>query len=87
MEIDTQLTDYVTTTYLQGNYMTTRSITEALMNNDASITFLVDNIYDKTYLDNKITGLGSTDCLNFKNVLIVLIHPHIMIINLKLIIY
>ena len=42
-EIDTQLTDYVTISYLQCNYMTTLSITETLMNNYASITFLVDN--------------------------------------------
>ena len=42
-EIDTQLTDYATISYLQGNYMTTLSITEALMNNFASITLLVDN--------------------------------------------
>ena len=47
-EIDTQLTDYVTTTYLQANYMTSVSITETLMNNYASLTFLVDNLYDKT---------------------------------------
>ena len=48
--------------------MTTLSITETLMNNYASITFLVDN-YDKTYLDNQITSLVSTDCLklNYTN--------------------
>ena len=40
-EIDTQLTDYVTTAYLQANYMTSISITETSMNNYASITFLV----------------------------------------------
>ena len=42
-EVDTQLTDYVTISHLHGNYMTTLSITEALMNNYASITSLVDN--------------------------------------------
>ena len=66
-EIDTHVTDYVTTTYLQGSYMTTLSITEALMNNYASITSLVDNLYDKTYLDNQITGLLSIDCVNLKH--------------------
>ena len=29
-EVDTQLTDYTTVTYLQGNYRTTLSITETL---------------------------------------------------------
>ena len=41
-EVDTQLTDYATISYLQGNYMTTLSITETLMNNYASITFITD---------------------------------------------
>ena len=41
-EIDTQLTDYATILHLQGNYMTTLSITGTLMNNFASITLLVD---------------------------------------------
>ena len=36
------------------------------MNNYASITFLVGNFYDKTYLDNQITGLVSTGYLNLK---------------------
>ena len=63
-EVDTQLTDYVTTTLSQGNYMTTLSITKALMNNYASITLLVDNFDYKTYLYNQITGLVSTDYLN-----------------------
>ena len=41
-EVDTQLTEYVTISYLQSNYMTTLSITEASNNNYASITILVD---------------------------------------------
>ena len=40
--LDTQFTGYATISYLQGNYMTTLSITETLINNYASITFLVD---------------------------------------------
>ena len=32
-QIDSQLTGYTTIAYLQGNYMTTLSITETLMNN------------------------------------------------------
>ena len=52
-EADTQLTDYTTITYLQGNYMTTLSITGTLMNNYATIAFIVDNLYGKTYLDNQ----------------------------------
>ena len=40
-EIDPQLTDYTTITYLQGNYMTTLSITEAVMNKFATVTFLL----------------------------------------------
>ena len=39
-EIDTQVTDYTAITYLQNNYMTTLSITEAFMNNYASISLL-----------------------------------------------
>ena len=71
-EIDSQLTGYATITYLQGNYTTTLSITEALMNNYASITLLVDNFYDETYLDNQfsvkagvsqLTELVTTDYL------------------------
>ena len=46
--------------------MTTLSITETLMNNYAGITFIVDNFYNKTYLDNQITGLVSIDYLNLK---------------------
>ena len=49
-EIDSQLTCYTTVTYLQGNYMTALSITEALMNNYATITFTVDNFYSKLKL-------------------------------------
>ena len=36
------------------------------MNSFASIAFLVDTFYDKTYLDNQITGLVSTGYLNVK---------------------
>ena len=54
-EIDSQLTDYTTVTYLQGNYMTTLSITEALMNNYATITLLVDNFYPKTEIDSALS--------------------------------
>ena len=50
-EVDTQLTYYTTATYLQGNYMTTLSVTETLINNYATITFLVDNLYSKTEID------------------------------------
>ena len=39
-EIDSQLADYTTITYLQGNYMTSISIAETSMNNYATITFL-----------------------------------------------
>ena len=55
--------------------MTTLSITGTLMNNYATIIFLVGNFYDKTYLDNQfslkadvsqLTGLVSTDCLDLK---------------------
>ena len=46
-EVDTQLTDYTTIAYLHGNYMTTLSITEALMNNYAAIALLVEKIYSK----------------------------------------
>ena len=73
--IDTQLTDYAAISHLQDNYMTTLSITETLMNNHATITFLVDNFYDKTYLDNQfslkadvsqLTELVTTDYLTTK---------------------
>ena len=47
IEIDSQLTYYTTITYLQGSYMTTLSITEALTNNYATITFIVDNFLFK----------------------------------------
>ena len=50
-EIDSQLTGYTTITYLQGNYMTTLSITGTTMNTYATITFLVDNFYPKTEID------------------------------------
>ena len=74
-EIDTQLTDYATISYLQSNYMTTLSITEALMNNYASISLLDGNFYDKAYLDNQfslkadvseLTSLVTTDYLELK---------------------
>ena len=54
-EIDSQLTDYTTITHLQGNHMTTLSITEALMNSYAAITFLVDNFYSKTEIDSTLS--------------------------------
>ena len=71
-EIDSQLTDYTTTTYLQGNYMTSISITKTLMNNHTAITLLDDSFYDETYVDNQfslkadvseLTGLVSTGYL------------------------
>ena len=65
-EVDTQLPGYATITYLQCNYMISISITETLMNNYASITFLVGNSYDRTYLYNQIAGLVSTGYLNLK---------------------
>ena len=74
-EIDSQLTDYTTITYLQGNYMTTLSITETLMNNCATITLLVANFYNEAYLDNQfssqadvseLTSLVTTDYLTTK---------------------
>ena len=43
-ETDSQLPDYTTITYLQGNYMTSISTTETLMNNYATIT-LLGNIF------------------------------------------
>ena len=54
-EIDTQLTDYTSITYLQDYYMTTLSVTEALMNNYAGISLLDGNFYDKAYLDNQFS--------------------------------
>ena len=74
-EVDTQLTDYTSITYLQDNYMTTLSITETLVNNYASISLLGCNFYDKKYLDNQfslkadvseLTGLVTTDYLELK---------------------
>ena len=71
-EVDSQLTDYTTITYLQGSYMTTLSTTEALMNTYASITLLGNNFYGEAYLDNQIslkanvsqlTGLATSDYL------------------------
>ena len=47
-EIDTSLGDYSTISYLQDNYMTSLLITQTLMNNYASITFIIDNFYSKT---------------------------------------
>ena len=69
-EIDSQLTYYATPTHLQGNYMTSISITETLMNNYATIALLDDNFYDQAHLDNQfslkadvsqLTGLVPTD--------------------------
>ena len=54
-EVDTQLTDYTTITYLQGNYMTTLAITGTLMNNHATITFIADNLYSKTETDSTLS--------------------------------
>ena len=54
-QIDSQLTDYTTVAHLQGNYMTTISITETLMNNYASLTLIGDVFYDKPYLDNEFS--------------------------------
>ena len=65
-EIDTQLTAYATISHLQRNYMTTLSITETLMNNYASIPFLVDSFYDKTETDNLLANLVTTDYLHLK---------------------
>ena len=64
-EVDTQLTDY----------MTSSAISQTLMNNYASITFIVDNFYDKAYLDNQfslkadlseLANLVTTEYLNAK---------------------
>ena len=74
-ETDTQLTDYTSITYLQGNYMTTLSLTEALMNNYASIPLIGGNFYDETYLykqfslkadASELTPLATTDYLELK---------------------
>ena len=73
--MDSQLTDYTAITYLQGNYMTSVSITETLMTNYATITLLGDSVYDKTYLDNQVrlkadvsqlTGLVTSDYLDLR---------------------
>ena len=40
-EVDSSLSDYSTITYLQDKYMTSLLITQALMNNYASITFII----------------------------------------------
>ena len=74
-EIDTQLTDYTSITYLQDNYMTTLALTEALTNNYASIALLDANFYDETYLNNQfslkadvseLTSIATADYLEFK---------------------
>ena len=54
-EVATQLTDYTTMAYLQGNYMTTLAATETLMNNYATITLLVNNFYSKTEIDSTLS--------------------------------
>ena len=60
-EIDTTLSDYSTISYLQGNYMTSFLIAQALMNNYAGITLLNDNFDSKTEivssLSNYITSI------------------------------
>ena len=50
-EIDTTLSDYSTNSYLQSDYMTSLLITQALMNNYASISLLSDNFYSTTDVD------------------------------------
>ena len=54
-EIDTSLGDYSTISYLQDNYMTSLLITQALMNNYASITFINDSFYSKTEIDTTLS--------------------------------
>ena len=54
-EIDTSLGDYSTISYLQDNYMTSLLITQTLMNNYASITFIIDNFYSKTEIDTSLS--------------------------------
>ena len=54
-EIDSSLGDYSTISYLQDNYMTSLLITQALMNNYASITFIIDNFYSKTEIDTTLS--------------------------------
>ena len=54
-EIDTTLSDYSTISHLQGNCMTSLLITQTLMNNYASITFIIDNFYSKTEIDSTLS--------------------------------
>ena len=54
-EIDTSLSDYSTISYLQSNYTTSLLITQALMNNYASITFTIGNFYSKTETDSTLS--------------------------------
>ena len=54
-EIDTTLSDYSTISVLQGNYMTTLAITETLMNNYATIAFIIDNFDSKTEIDSTLS--------------------------------
>ena len=54
-EIDTTLSDYSTTSYLQGNYMTTLAITGSWLNNYATITFIIDNFHPKTEIDSTLS--------------------------------
>ena len=58
-EIDTSLGDYSTISYLQDNYMTSLLITQTLMNNYASITFINDSFYSKTEIDTTLSGYYS----------------------------
>ena len=54
-ESDTSLSDYSTITCLQDNYMTSLLITQALMNNYASIAFINTNHYSKTEIDSTLS--------------------------------
>ena len=54
-EIDTSLSDHSRITYLQDNYMTSLLITQTLMNNYASVTFIIDNFYSKTEIDSSLS--------------------------------
>ena len=55
-EIDTSLSDYSTVTYLQDGCMTSLLITQALMNNCASIAFINTNRhYLKTEIDSSLS--------------------------------
>ena len=51
-EVDSSLSDYSTITYLQDSYMTSLLITQARMNNYASIAFTNTNHYSKTEIDS-----------------------------------